>query len=146
MHIPEPLLAYKKLTLLVVADGEKALFFSLHGRNAEPVGEIDIDYPPKDNLERTSTMTPSGMHSAEQSENLGMEKERRFSHILAKELLQRLQQDTYEELILTAPHEHLNEFTKALHNDVRKRLVDTIPKLLTKEPLPEILERIQKIN
>jgi len=146
MHIPEPLYPYKKPTLLVVADGEKALFFSLQERNAESVGEIAIDYPPKNNLERTSTMTPSGMHSAEQSENLGMEKERRFSHILAKELLHRLQQHSYEELILTAPHEHLNEFTEALHNDIQKRLVETIPKLLTKEPLPEILERIQKTS
>jgi protein required for attachment to host cells len=91
-------------------------------------------------------MTPSGMHSAEQSENLGMEKERRFSHILAQELFHRLQQHQYEELILTAPHEHLNEFREALHNDVQKRLVETIPKLLTKEPLPEILERIQKTH
>ena len=146
MHIPEPLFPYEKPTLLVVADGEHALFFSLHQREIQSSGEITIDYPPKENLERTSTMTPSGMHSAEQSENLGMEKERRFSHILAKELLHRLQQKSYEELILTAPHEHLNEFTEALHNDVQKRLVEKIPKLLTKEPLPEILERIQKKN
>ena len=142
MHIPEPLSSFQKRTLLVVADGEHALFFSLHDREMEPSGEVSIEYPSKEDMERSSVITPGGRHSAEQSENLNSEKEHRFSHLLANELMHRLQQDQYEDLILTIPQEQQNEFVEALHNDVRSHLIKIIPKLLTNEPPIEILERI----
>lgn len=142
MRIPQLLASYTKPTLLVVADGTRAFFFSLFESSVEPAGEITISYPPKENVERTSIRTPSGMHSAEQSENLRIEKERRLAHMLAQELLKRLQQKKYKELIITAPHEYLNEFVEVLHPHVRACLIRTIPKLLTKEPIMKILERI----
>lgn len=146
MQIPEPLHSYDKSTLLVVADSEHAKPFLLKDREITPLEEISIDFPPKDNEDRreADTMTPGGIHSAHTEEKLDTEKVRRFSQMLANMLQTLLQDGVYEELILTVPHEHVNEFVETLHNDVRARLIMTIPKLLTKEPLLEILERVQK--
>lgn len=144
MQIPAELPAFKKPTLLVVSDNEHALFFTIHDREITPEGKIELHYPAKDDMERTSGQAPSGTHFAVQSEKLEDEGEHRFAHLLAKELHHRLQQGAYEELLLTAPQERMNEFTDALHPDVRARLVKTCGKQLTKESPIDILKRIQE--
>ena len=47
MHIPEPLQAYEKPTLLAVCDNEHAKFFLLQDRELTEVGEIRIDHAAK---------------------------------------------------------------------------------------------------
>lgn len=146
MQIPEPLHAYDKLTLLVVADSKHAKTFLLKDREVTPLAEILNDFPLKDNekSKEAETMSPGGIRSGHTEEKLDLEKERHFSHTLATELMHRLQEKTFEDLILAAPQEHLNEIVKALHNDVRARLVTSIPKLLTNEPVQDILARINQ--
>ena len=78
------------------------------------------------------------------NEKLEDQSERRFAKLLAEELHRRLQAKEYEELIMTVPEPRKNEFVDGLHNDVRARLVMTLGKSLTKEPLTEVLERIKK--
>ncbi|MBI4592219.1 host attachment protein [Candidatus Uhrbacteria bacterium] len=144
MHIPEPLRSYENLTLLAVCDNEHARFFLLEDRAVTEAGEIRVEHASKDGNDRTSGVTSGGGHFAEMNEKLEDQSERRFGKRLAEELHQRLQRKEYNELILTIPESRINEFIDGLHNDVRARLVHTVGKTLTKEPLPEILERIQK--
>lgn len=144
MHIPEPLHAYKKPTLLAVCDNEHARFFSLQDRELTKVGEVRVDHASKDGNDRASGVTSGGSHFAEMSERIEDQSERRFAKLLADELHHRLQRKEYEDLIMTVPEPRINEFVDVLHNDVRARLVKTLGKSLTKEPITEVLERIQK--
>lgn len=144
MNIPNRLPAIQRPTLMVVSDASHALFFALQDRKLENAGDISIDYPPKDDMERTSIQTPSGMHSAEQSENLEMEKIHRFSQQLADELRARVRKNGIDEIYLTASQEHLQQFLNALHPDVRARVTRTLPKQVTKEPPLEILSRLHE--
>ncbi|HLD20467.1 MAG TPA: host attachment protein [Patescibacteria group bacterium] len=144
MHIPEPLQAYEKPTLLAVCDNEHARFFLLQDRELTEVGEVYVDHASKDGNDRTSGVTSGGGHFAEMNEKLEDQSERRFAKLLAQELQRRLQTKEYEELIMTVPEPRINEFVDGLHNDVRARLVLTLGKTLTKEPILEVLERIQK--
>lgn len=143
MQIPEELKPYAHRTLLVVCDSSHALFYSLLDREVSQVGEIFIDYPPKDDVERSSGQSPSGVHFAEENEGLEDEKEKRFSLLLAKELHNRLLKAEFEDLILAAPQERLNEQTQALHPDVLSRIVKTYPKQITKENPIDILKLVQ---
>lgn len=144
MHIPEPLLAYEKSTLLAVCDNERARFFSIQDRELIDAGEIRVDHASKDGNDRTSGVTSGGGHFAEMNEKLEDQSEKRFAKLLAEELHRRLQAKEYEDLILTVPEPRINEFIDGLHNDVRARLVMTLGKSLTKEPITQVLERIQK--
>ena len=145
MHIPKPLRAYEKATLLALCDNEHARFFLLQDRESTDVGEIHVEHASKDGNDRTSGVTSGGGHFAEMNEKLEDQSEQRFARLLAQELHRRLQEKKYEELILTVPEPRINEFVDVLHNDVRARLVLTLGKTLTKEPLLEVLERIQKM-
>lgn len=144
MHIPEPLHAYEKTTLLAVCDNEHASLFSLKDLELTEVGEIRVDHASKDGNDRTSGVTSGGGHFAEMDEKLEDQSEKRFAKLLAQELHRRLQAKEYEELIMTVPEPRINEFIDGLHNDVRARLVKTLGKSLTKKPITEVLERIQK--
>lgn len=146
MQIPAELPSFERPTLLVVSDSQHALFFEIHNRILEPAGKIEVDYPAKENMQRTSGKAPGGTHFAEQAEKLEDEKEHRFAHLLSHELQHRLQQKTFEELLLTAPQERLTEFIEALHHDIKSRLKKTLPKQLTKESPIEILKRIYETN
>jgi protein required for attachment to host cells len=142
MNIPNHLPAIQRPTLMVVSDVSHATFFALRDRELESAGEITIDYPPKNDTERTSIQTPSGMHSAEQSENLEMEKIHRFSHQLADELRVRVKKDKFEEIYLTASQEHLQQFLDALHSDILALVTRTLPKQVSKESPIEVLLRL----
>lgn len=144
MQIPAELPAFSKSTLLVVADNEHALFFQANDRELNPDGKIELHFPDKDDAQRTSDRSPGGAHFAEQSEKLEDEGEHRFAHLLAKELHTRLQHNGYEEFILVAPQERLNEFIEALHPDVKNLMVKTLGKQLTKESPIDILKRIHE--
>lgn len=144
MHIPEPLAPYEKPTLLAVCDNEHAKFYRLQDRELTDTGEVRIGHASKDGNDRTSGVTSGGGHFAEMNEKLEDQSERRFAKLLAQELHRRLQEKEYEELIMTVPEPRINEFVDGLHNDVRARLVTTLGKSLTKEPITEVLERIQK--
>ncbi|MBI4435617.1 host attachment protein [Candidatus Uhrbacteria bacterium] len=144
MHIPEPLRAYEKPTLLAVCDNEHARFFLLQDRESTEVGEIHVDHASKDGNDRTSGVTSGGGHFAEMNEKLEDQSEHRFAKLLAEELHRRLQAKEFEELIMTVPEPRIKEFVDGLHNDVRARLVARVGKNLAKEPLVEVLERIQK--
>lgn len=143
MLIPEPLRAYEKPTLLAVCDNEHARFFFLQDRELTEAGEVRVDHASKNGSDRTSGVTSGGSHFAEMNERLEDQSERRFAKLLAQELHRRLQQKEYEELIMTVPESRINEFVNGLHNDVRARLVMALGKTLTKEPVTEVLERIQ---
>lgn len=144
MHIPEPLQAYEKSTLLAVCDNEHARFYQLQDRELTDVGEVRTQHASKDGADRTSGVTSGGGHFAEMSEKLEDQSELRFAKLLAKELHRRLQKKEYEELIMTVPEPRINAFVDGLHSDVRERLVMTLGKSLTKEPITQVLERIQK--
>lgn len=143
MHIPEPLQSYEKSTLLAVCDNEHARLYRLHDRELTDAGEVRIEHASKDGNDRTSGVTSGGGHFAEMNEKLEDQSERRFAKLLADELHRRFQENEYEELIMTVPEPRINEFVEGLHNDVRARLVMTLGKSLTKEPITEVLERIQ---
>ena len=144
MHIPEPLHDYEKPTLLAVCDNEHAKFFLLQDREASESGEIRIEHASKDGNDRTSGITSGGGHFAATDEKIEDRSEKRFAKMLAVELHRRLQENEYEELIMTVPEPRKNEFIDGLHPDVRARLVMTLGKSLPNDSLVDIIERIQK--
>jgi protein required for attachment to host cells len=144
MNIPNNFPMITNRILMVVCDTSHALFYELQNRDLEKIGEVAINYPPKEDIERTSIKTPSGMHSAEQSENLEMEKIHRFSVQLADELHSRLQKNEYKEIYFIAPQERSQQFLDAMCEEVRGLVTRTLQKQVTKESPLEILARLYK--
>jgi protein required for attachment to host cells len=144
MHIPEPFASYEEPTLLAVCDNEHARFYRLLNRELTDMGEIRIDHASKDGNDHTSGVTSGGAHFAATSENMEDHSEKQFAKLLAEELHRRLQKQEYEALIMTVPEPRINAFVDGLHRDVQATLVKTIGKSLAKEPILDVLQRIQK--
>ncbi|MBM5789774.1 host attachment protein [Candidatus Parcubacteria bacterium] len=145
MQIPNTLRSFEQKTYIVVCDHESARVFAAHARELEGYETIVSDYPPKDGVERTSTMTPSGMHSAEESENIKQVSASKLFHKLNKTLLHALQSEKFERIIFTVPSDALSELKKSLHQDLLNRTDLFLPKLLTKFAPLEILEHLRNL-
>lgn len=130
MQIPEQLRGFNKPTLVVVTDNTQAKIYLANGRQVVFTGGLASDYPPKFETERTSTMTPGGVHSAEQSERLQAISRERLYHELSDDLMRRLQNKEFERLALAAPEERLEELKESLHIDLLKRADRFLPKNL----------------
>lgn len=139
MHIPQEYGQFNQPTLIVVTDSQQARLFSARQNVVEEVGVIDSHYPPKENFERASGQAPGGAHFAEQSETSKVISREKLYHALSDDLMRRLQNHEFEELIIAAPEEHLNELQESLHIRLVKLTKTFIPKLLTTEDLLDII-------
>lgn len=141
MQISQTFPEVQQKTLFVVADHTHAKLFLAEGRDFQFLEEIKTDYPSNGGGDRTSMITPGGMHSAEQNERDSIIGEDHLFHTLAKNLFQRKQNNEFEALVIAAGPE-VHEFEKLLHTDVRACVTRLIPKLLVKLDDASLIEHL----
>lgn len=136
-------------SFVVVADGEKMLFFRNEGDGEFLKLEVERkrvqDNPPTraqktDEAGRTFDSGGPGRSAYEETDFHELE-EARFAADTAELLKKRALSNDFESLIIVAPPRTLGELRKHYHKEVEKRLVGEIAKDLTGHPVEEI-ERI----
>ena len=134
-------------TFVVVADGQKMLFFRNEGDAEYLKLEMErkqVQDNPADRDQGTSepgrAFDASGGagRSAYEEADFHQLGEDRFAAETAAMLKERALRNDYESLIIVAPPRTLGELRKYYHKEVEKRLAAEIPKDLTGHPVPEI--------
>lgn len=135
--------------LILVGDGEKALFLRNRGsplhpqltvervleQNNPPTREQGSDQPGRTNsrtVRRRSAFEETDWHQ------LG---EERFAGEIAAALYQLAHANLYTQLIVIAPPKAMGELRKAFHPEVASRIVAEVPKELTAHTVEDI-ERV----
>ena len=133
-------------SFVVVADGEKMLFFRNEGDDEFLKLEVERkrvqDNPPTrdqktDEAGRAFASSGPGRMAYEETDYHALE-EARFAADTAELLKKRALRNDFESLIIVAPPRTLGELRKHYHKEVEKRLVGEIPKDLTGHPVEEI--------
>ncbi len=133
-------------TMVVVADGEKALFMVNRGDADDPNLEIIRKGGDAAAVEREDT--PSDRSHLERDPGEGrpapvasdfhsFQKER-FAADLADQLYRMAHAGRFERLVIVAAPTVLGVLRGAVHKEVADRIVAEIPKTLTNHPVPEI--------
>lgn len=132
--------------LVVVADGEKALFLVNDGDEAFPFlkvrREVTQENPP---TREQGANRPGRLHDAgpqhrsavEDTDWHRLEKER-FAKDIAERLYKMAHRGDYERLFIIAAPMILGEMRKEYHKEVRERLAGEIDKDLTNHPVDAI--------
>ena len=134
---------------VLVADGEKALFFENTGTRKTPVfkvvREMEQDNPP---TREQGTDAPGRMYDGGQNQKSAMEPtdwhrlaEERFAKDAAELLYKFANENRYKQIVLCAAPRVLGELRKELHARVTDRVIGEVPKTLTNHPVDQI-ERI----
>lgn len=149
MQIPQEHRAFQKPTLLVVSDNTHAKLYKGEDRQFEKIGKVDQDYYPYADANRNLTTKSSGdkttdVYATEQSENIKDSARKHLYTNLNKELMHRLQDKAFEQLIITAPKEDMNELKGALNNKLVKTIKVTVPKTLTKMSEMDIIKHVEE--
>jgi protein required for attachment to host cells len=133
-------------SFVVVADGEKMLFFRNEGDSEFPKLVVERNRQqenPKDSDQKTDEAGRShagagpGGNSYGETDFHQLEKDR-FAHEIADMLKRWALRNDLGELIVVAPPKTLSELRKHYHKEVQKRIVGEIPKDLTNMPVVEI--------
>lgn len=137
-------------SFVVVADGEKMLFFRNQGDGEFLKLEVERkrvqDNPPtreqkSDEAGRTFDASGGAGRSAYEETDYHELEKSRFAAETAEMLRRRALNNDFENLIIVAPPPTLGELRKHYHKEVEKRLAGEIPKDLTGHPV----EQIEKI-
>ncbi len=133
-------------TLVVVADGRKALFLRNEGDGVHPnlvVEHAEDRINPADRDQKTdapgrSFASMGSARSAMEEVDFHQQEEDRFAADIGAMLKQRALANEFESLIIAAPPHTLGELRKHYHVEVANRLTGEVPKDLTGQPVPEI--------
>ena len=133
-------------SFVLVADGEKMLFFRNQGDGEFPKLEVErkrVQENPADRDQKTdsagSHAGPSGTGSSAYEEtDFHQLEEARFAADTAELLKKRALQNEFDSLIVIAPPKTLGELRKHYHKEVEKRISGEIAKDLTGHPVAEI--------
>jgi protein required for attachment to host cells len=136
-------------SFIVVADGEKALFFRNRGDGEYPnliVEKKEVHPNPKDGDQKSdasgSAHSRMGTVRPAMSEtDFHQLEEDRFAAEAAELLKARALRNEFDSLVVVAPPKTLGEMRKHYHKEVEKRIAAEVPKDLTNVPVEEI-ERI----
>lgn len=137
-------------SFVVVADGEKMLFFRNEGDGEFLKLEVERkrvqDNPPSreqktDEAGRTFDASGGAGRSAYEETDYHELEKTRFAAETAEMLRKRALNNEFENLIIVAPPPTLGELRKHYHKEVEKRLAGEIAKDLTGHPV----EQIEKI-
>lgn len=134
---------------VLVADGEKALFFENTGSRKTPVfkvvKELEQDNPP---TREQGTGAPGRMYDPGPSQKSAMEQtdwhrlaEERFAKDAAALLYKYAHKNRFRQIVLCAAPRVLGELRKELHPEVTSKVIGEVPKTLTNHPVDKI-ERI----
>jgi len=133
-------------SFVVVADGEKMLFFRNEGdaefpqliveRNREQENPLDRDQK-TDLTGRSTAGAGPGQNSYGEVDFHRLEKDR-FAHETAEMLKRWALRNDLGDVVIVAPPKTLGELRKHYHKEVEKRIVGEIPKDYTNMPIEEI--------
>jgi protein required for attachment to host cells len=140
---------------VLVADGQKMLFFRNEGDEAYPNLEVvsAAEHPDAKTREqgtdepgrsaaggaaRGQGITVKAGRSAYSETDFHTLEEQRFAADAAEMLKQRALANEYEKLLIVAPPSTLGELRKHYHKEVERRLIGEIPKDLTNHPVDQI--------
>ncbi len=132
--------------LVVVGDGEKALFLRNKGNAQELKLEVENifgqDNPATheqgtDKPGRTAASAGTARSAMEETDwhRLG---EERFAAEIATVLYRRAHANKFEALVVVAPPKVLGNLRKAFHKEVVDRIIAELPKELTSHTVPDI--------
>jgi protein required for attachment to host cells len=134
-------------TFVVVADGQKMLFFRNEGdaeflkleveRKREQEVPADRDLKTSE-AGRTFDASGGAGRSAYEETDFHQLEEDRFAAETAELLKKRALRNDFDSLIIVAPPKTLGELRKHYHKEVEKRITGEIAKDLTGHPVPEI--------
>ena len=132
-------------SFVMVADGEKMLFFRNEGDN-EYLNLVverkrEQDNPPNrehKTAEAGRRHAPGPGRSAYEDTDFHQLEEDRFAAETAEMLKKRALRNDFDSLIVVAPPRTLGELRKHYHKEVEKRLVAEVAKDLTGHPVSEI--------
>lgn len=132
-------------TLVVVADGSKALYLRNQGDNTHiDLRVIDVEQqvnPPnreqvsdrpgryRDNTHSKSAVEQADWHTLAESH---------FAHDVAEHLNAGALNGSYAQLVIVAPARTMGEIRSGLRRETRERLVSEVTKDLTNHPLSEV--------
>jgi protein required for attachment to host cells len=138
-------------TLILVADGDKALFLRNKGDAEFPnlvvegtelhqnprTRELGSDRPGRtmDDLGHRAAMEETDWHRMEKG---------KFASELAAMLFQQAEKNRFEKLIVAMPPQLLGELRKHLHKTVADRIIGDVAKDLTRMPVYEIETHLKK--
>jgi len=133
-------------TLLLVGDGQKALFLRNKGHAqrirlvVEQVLERDNPATREQGTDRPgrSNASVGVIRSAMEETDWHHIAEERFAGELADALYRHAHANLFEKLVVIAPPKILGNLRKALHAEVAERVTAEIPKELTSHPVSEI--------
>ncbi len=134
---------------VLVADGEKALFFENAGTRKNPdfrvVRELEQENPA---TREQGTDAPGRMNDTGPGQRSAMEQtdwhrlaEERFAKDAAELLYRYANQHRFKQIVLCAAPRVLGELRKELHPTVADKVIGEVPKTLTNHPVDQI-ERI----
>lgn len=135
-----------KKVWVLVADGEKALFFENTGNRKTPafkvVREIEQDNPP---TREQGTDAPGRQNDTGISQRSAVEQtdwhrlaEERFAKDAANLLYKYAHKNRFKQIVLCAAPRILGELRKELHPEVASRVIGEVPKTLTNHPIDKI--------
>lgn len=134
-------------SVVMVADGEKMLFFRNEGdaefpklqveRKREQENLQDREMKRDDRGRTFDASGGAGRSAYEETDFHQLEKDR-FAHETADMLKRWALRNAYDQLVVVAPPKTLGELRKHYHKEVEKRLAAEIPKDLTNMPVEEI--------
>lgn len=131
--------------LLVVSDGEKALFLRNSGSPQQPVLVLEKKMHQANPATRDQGSDKPGRRAGVSSARGAIEQtdfhqraEDRFATEVADVLHRSAQQGEFQKLVLMAPPDSLGVLRKHLHGEVSEKLIAEIPKAMTQHPLPVI--------
>lgn len=131
---------------VLVADGEKALFFENAGTRNAPdfkvVREIEQDNPPTreqgtDSPGRRGD-TGGGQRGAIEETDWHRLAQDRFAKDAAELLYKYAHRNRFKQIVLCAAPRLLGELRKELHQEVTDKVIGEVPKNLTNHPVGEI--------
>ncbi len=133
-------------TFVVVADGQKMLFFRNEGDGEHPNLQVERkreqDNPPNSELKanRSGHVSQSAGTggSSYQDTDFHQLAEDRFAAETADLLKKRALNNDFDKLLVVAPPKTLGELRKHYHGEVEKRLIGEIDKDLTGHPIADI--------
>ncbi len=132
--------------LVVIGDGEKALFLRNKGSPQEPRLEVE-DILGHDNpaTHEQGTDKPGRAFASVGTARSAMEEtdwhrlgEERFATEIADTLYRLAHANRFQALVVVAPPKVLGNLRKAFHQEVVDRITAEVPKELTSHPLPDI--------
>lgn len=143
---PMHLLSIPNEALVVVGDGEKALFLRNKGDAQEIKLEVENIFG-HDNpaTHEQGTDKPGRVAASAGTARSAMEEtdwhqlgEERFAADIADTLYRLAHANKFESLVVVAPPKVLGNLRKAFHKEVVDRITGELPKNLTSHPVPEI--------